>query len=429
MKMKRSRSLSPKPSNSEDDMKRIKLGENAEINDIILHPHLLDFSDDVLLNIFKYLSPQDLMAVSLCCQRLGQVAQDKTLWRKVDFRVSPISSNDLKNYVKFLHPMTTSLAIRGCLHSEVESGLSPYLFNSIKNVCTQLKELIIEEYYINGNKIQITDFPCTTEKLSLEGCKMGYLRSDKSYFFKMNFHMPNLTCLILSDCSWFSPHSLLVISKMPKLKELRLNSCHRLGECVAYTSLATRFGFKTLEILDLRDTALGDSEVGCFICTKTLTHLYLECPSHNGESANQEPQSLTRESLINPPVYEDGHLAEFWVEIGLRWETSSLGRHKITDRTICALGSETCDRRIINTSLEGPIIVEEDRRVFNTPHLKTLVVRNYPHVTNSSLEHLALNASSLEYLDVTGTSVTRQGVETFKSQKANVKIVSSFNET
>lgn len=55
--------------------------------------------------------------------------------------------------------------------------------------------------------------------------------------------------------------------------------------------------------------------------------------------------------------------------------------------------------------------------------------RNYPRVTNSSLIHLALNASRLEYLDVTGTSVTKDGIESFKSQKSNVKVVSSFDET
>ncbi|XP_076225038.1 uncharacterized protein LOC116424184 isoform X4 [Nomia melanderi] len=390
MKMKRSRSLSPKPSSSDDDMKRIRLEENAEIDEAILYPHILDFSDDVLLNIFQYLSPQDLMAISLCCQRLGQVAQDKTLWRRVDFRALPIQLNDfLKEYIKFLQPMTTTLAIRSSPYTEEDDGLSPSFFNSIKTVCTQLKELIIEDYYINGDK-----------------------------------------CLILSNCQWFTPHSLLVISKMPKLKELRLNSCHRLGECVAYTSLATRFGFKTLEILDLRDTALGDSEVGCFNCTKTLTHLYLERPSSlgNTESVDQEPRPLVREALLNPPVYEDAHVAQFWAEDGFRWVNYSFGRCLITDRAICTLGSDTCDRRIINNSAEGVIVVEEDKRVFNNPHLKTLVVRNYPHVTNSSLVHLALNASSLEYLDVTGTSVTRQGVEAFKSQKANVKIISSFGE-
>ncbi|CAK9797692.1 F-box/LRR-repeat protein 12 [Anthophora quadrimaculata] len=431
MKMKRSKSLSPKASNSEEDMKRTRLEETEVANDIITHPHILDFSDDVLLNIFKYLNPKDLMAISLSCQRLAQIVQDKTLWKRVDFREKPILLSDLKEYIKFLQPITTNLAIRGDLYRENDTELSPCFFNSIKNTCTQLKELIIEEYCINADKIQITDFPGTIEKLSLEGCKMGYLRSNKSYFFKMNFHMPNLTCLILSNCQWFTPHSLLVISKMPKLKELRLNSCHRLGECVAYASLATRFGFKTLEILDLRDTTLGDSEVGCFSCTKTLTHLYLECPSslRNTDAGDQEPRPLQREILNQPPVYEDVNLAQFLVEDGFRWENYMFERCLITDRAICALGSDTCDRRIINNSAEGVIVVEEDKRIFNNPHLKTLVVRNYPHVTNSSLVHLASNASSLEYLDVSGTSVTRQGVETFKSQRSNVKIVTSFDET
>ncbi|CAL7935418.1 unnamed protein product [Xylocopa violacea] len=387
MKMKRSRSLSPKASSSEEDMKRIKFEEDKREDDII-YPHILDFSDDVLLNIFKFLNPKDLMAISLSCQRLARVAQDMTLWRRVDFRASPILLNDLKEYIRFLQPMTTSLAIRGNLFYENDAELSPCFFNSIKTTCTDLKELIIEEYRINGDK-----------------------------------------CLILSNCQWFTPHSLLVISKMPKLKELRLNSCHRLGECVAYTSLATRFGFKTLEILDLRDTALGDSEVGCFSCTKTLTHLYLEFPSssRNTEPPEPEPRPLQRDAFNQLPVYEDENLAQFLVEDGFRWESYMFGRCLITDRVICALGSDTCDRRIINNSAEGVIVVEEDKRIFNKPLLKTLVVRNYPHVTNSSLMHLALNASSLEHLDVSGTSVTRQAVETFKSQRPNVQIITSFD--
>lgn len=62
--MKRSKSLSPEPSSS-GDIKRVRLEETAEINDATSCPHILDFSDDVLLNILKYLHPQDLLAVSL----------------------------------------------------------------------------------------------------------------------------------------------------------------------------------------------------------------------------------------------------------------------------------------------------------------------------------------------------------------------------
>lgn len=88
-----------------------------------------------------------------CCQRLSQVAHDKTLWRRIDFRASPILLNDLEKYMKFLQPITTTLAIRGNLYTEEDASLSPCFFNSIKTTCTQLKELIIEEYYINGDKV------------------------------------------------------------------------------------------------------------------------------------------------------------------------------------------------------------------------------------------------------------------------------------
>lgn len=233
-------------------------------------------------------------------------------------------------------------------------------------------------------------------------------------------------CLILSNCQWFTPHSLLVISKMPNLKELRLNSCHRLGECVAYAGLATRFGFKTLEvkrfeylyylfnvcvlkevfifhylfqILDLRDTALGDSEVGFFSYTKTLTHLYLECPSslRNPESADRSrtttPTKRSVESTclrgwkscaseymddkndakctISYSISTYTFLFQFLVEDEFRWDNYTFGRCLVTDRAICALGSDTC----IHNSEDGVLVVKENKRVFNNPNLKTLVVR------------------------------------------------------
>lgn len=98
------------------------------------------------------------MTVPRSCQRLAQVAQDKTLWRRVDFRATPILLNDLKEYIKFLQPITTSLAMRGDLYCENDAELSPYFLNSVKATCTQLKELIIEEYCINADKVSLTIF-------------------------------------------------------------------------------------------------------------------------------------------------------------------------------------------------------------------------------------------------------------------------------
>lgn len=64
MKIKRSKSLSPEPSSSRET-KRVRLEESADSNGVTSSINILSISDDVLLNILKYLHPQDLMAVSL----------------------------------------------------------------------------------------------------------------------------------------------------------------------------------------------------------------------------------------------------------------------------------------------------------------------------------------------------------------------------
>lgn len=65
MKMKRSKSLSPEPSSSRD-AKIPRLSNESAFDEFQgdYKTKLLDFSDDVLLNIFKYVSPQDLFALS-----------------------------------------------------------------------------------------------------------------------------------------------------------------------------------------------------------------------------------------------------------------------------------------------------------------------------------------------------------------------------
>lgn len=118
--------------------------------------------------------------------------------------------------------------------------------------------------------------------LSLKGCKRASAPFQKPYLFKIHDHLPELevhicflkyynyqlkklsrvcisyifyyvrTFLIkeldLSYCRWLSGHSLLLLSKMLRLKKLWLRGCVGLGECVAYASLSTRFGFKALEV-------------------------------------------------------------------------------------------------------------------------------------------------------------------------------------
>lgn len=86
---------------------------------------------------------------------MARVTRDRTLWRKVDFRAIPMPLNDLEKYTKFFQPMTTNVAMRGDLHSNKCLGLTPKFFDIINVHCGQLKELVIEDYYIDGDEVNI----------------------------------------------------------------------------------------------------------------------------------------------------------------------------------------------------------------------------------------------------------------------------------
>jgi len=88
-----------------------------------------------------------------CCDRFAQLSQDRTLWKIIDFRAKRILPHELNKYKKFLQPMTISLAIRGGLHLGKYPALTQSFFSEVRSSCNQLKELIIEEYYINGDKV------------------------------------------------------------------------------------------------------------------------------------------------------------------------------------------------------------------------------------------------------------------------------------
>lgn len=90
--------------------------------------------------------------------------------------------------------------------------------------------------------------------------------------------MKHLQELSLERCTWFETHDLIMFSKLPNLKKLNLRGCVSLKECVPYGSIATRFGFRKLESLDIRDTPISDSDIQCFNITTTLRELLMECP-------------------------------------------------------------------------------------------------------------------------------------------------------
>lgn len=91
----------------------------------------------------------------------------------------------------------------------------------------------------------------------------------------------------------------------------------------------------------------------------------------------------------------------------------------ISDRGLCSFGMP---RRNVQ---EGIVWIRAELRPADTL-LERITVRNYRSVTDVSLRHLAICAPNLQYLDVTGTSVTRKGINIFLASKPDCHVVSDL---
>jgi len=228
---------------------------------------LLSLSDDVLLGVLSRVSSWELLQVSRTCTRLKAIAADRSLAMDLNYIGHPQHLRAIKRCIKLIHSKTHSLGFEGFLRGSTSSqieNLSEACLRDIANTAPSLTTLQLHYCYVNSEKVAFQHFPNSLRKLSLEGCELWNLPADKSVFKHIDTYMPHLEHLDLTRCGWVKNHCLMALCKLEKLRILKLRGCHRIGECFAYTALATRFGFNNVEVFDLRDTNIGDTEVQCF---------------------------------------------------------------------------------------------------------------------------------------------------------------------
>uniref|UniRef100_A0A1B6GBK3 F-box domain-containing protein n=1 Tax=Cuerna arida TaxID=1464854 RepID=A0A1B6GBK3_9HEMI len=366
---------------------------------------LLDFCDDLLLEIFSHLKPIDLITLGQCCKRLQRIVRDRVLWKNVDFRQLCISDKDLTKYCEFLLPTTRKLAVKGLwvpphprerggelraiidqsyLESRLAIGMSANFFNSLTKAAPNLHTLIIENSVLDTKNLTWDKVPSNLEYLSLQHCHLFELDASKSFFYGIDKSLRNLKTLNLRECYWFESHSLLTLSKCEKLEELRLADC-LLSDFVPYVSLGTRFGFKTLTIIDFSRTYVTDREISCLNKTPNLRELYLESPG-----------GVRGSTLISDmAVTAFGATLEVWNQLGY-------------------------------FVLLMPEMEEEEGSFLPSP-LRVIQLLNYRTVTDTSLRHCASCLKGLQRIDVRGTSCSQAGVIKFKSERPDVTIMSDFN--
>ena len=92
----------------------------------------------------------------------------------------------------------------------------------------------------------------------------------------------------------------------------------------------------------------------------------------------------------------------------------------VSDRGICSFGLPR------NNVQDGVVWIRAEARAPDTL-IEKLVVRHYRLITDVSLRHLVGCSPRLKLLDVTGTSVTAEGVRIFKREKPNCTVLSNYD--
>lgn len=227
---------------------------------------------------------------SRVCSRLEKISKDRTLWKLADLRPLPLTKAEVEDTFRCFHKGTKLFAFTGMAKQVLPSldpsqppaavdCLSPSLLEQM-NEAAQIETLILEEHFINAAVLTYKCFPSSIKHLSIENSQLLNPPIKESYFFNMVSQTPQLESLNLSGCAWFEDHSMMAISKCPKLKVLRLRNCPKVGTCAAYIFLSARFGFESIEVLDLRETAVSDSEVRAFKSKPNLKRLYIDGRQH-----------------------------------------------------------------------------------------------------------------------------------------------------
>lgn len=293
---------------------------SVELSDIELQVSLMDLSDEILMEIFLNLDSDSLISLSECCLRLNSVIKDKKLWAKADFSASQLGAQELLRKIHHLQVETKSLKIRGMtsvypLDKWKTPTLTANMLAQINKRCPGLEHFEIIEGYMDTNNMAIISFPQSIKTLVFRKCEADRSMASEirmGFLSKIDRTLQKLEELTIEYCSWFDTHDFMALSKVPHLRYLSLKGCANMKDSVPYASIATRFGFKKLETLDLRDTPISDSDVSCFNIVQSLKELLLECPeylrterglSEYNEAERQRVEQLRRianQDIINP---------------------------------------------------------------------------------------------------------------------------------
>ncbi|KAH8280024.1 hypothetical protein KR018_001346, partial [Drosophila ironensis] len=233
-----------------------------------------------------------LMSFS-CSPRLESLLLDHRFWHRIDLSNGPLPMGILEDILGRATEKTHMIKICGPPSSQHVAGefrqFTQTLNGVFPKVFTQLKVLELQGVSLDFEYIHISEFPSSLRRLALKDCSVKVGNLIKSIFHSIETNLVDLEDLSIEDNHWFEPYYIMALSKLPALRRLSLKGCQMLCKFVPYGSMAARFGFQKLEVLDLRLTPINNSDLQCFSALENLKELLLESPPNVGvEQASAE---------------------------------------------------------------------------------------------------------------------------------------------
>lgn len=251
--------------------------------------HFLSLSDEIILQIFKFLPKKALIRCSYVCQRFNRCSKDESLWTRLDLGGRSLRAGALGDILprgvailrlaqaEMIHPVFDPELFQ--MYPDFESKLQ-YLdlsmavitkpsLKSLLSRCRQLKKLSLEHVAVND---EICDE--IAKNKDLEALNLAMVTGLEAWSIrKMMIELENLNSL---NCSWTSLNVdsvfALVSNVSPNLMRLNLSGCRKTMFDSHLVTLAKRC--KQLIELDISDCTALSSGAVTFIC-KFMTLEYL----------------------------------------------------------------------------------------------------------------------------------------------------------
>ncbi|KAH8310238.1 hypothetical protein KR044_000159, partial [Drosophila immigrans] len=251
--------------------------------------YLLDICDELLYEIFKYLDSSSIMAMMHCSPRFESLLLDHRFWHNIDLSNAPLPLGILEEILGRATEKTHTIKICGPPSSQHVAGefkqFTCTLTSVFPKVATHLQVLELVGVSLDFEYIHISEFPASLKRLTLKDCSVKVGDHVKSIFHTIDKHLVVLEDLSIEDNNWFEPYYIMALSKLPALRRLSLKGCQMMCKFVPYGSMAARFGFTNLEVLDLRLTPINNGDLQCFSAVETLRELLLESPPNMPQTA------------------------------------------------------------------------------------------------------------------------------------------------